>query len=101
VYNNLVVIAQRGKFWGYSEIQQTAPTITAVEMVGDGSFARVTYAYPPFSNANNVLKEPCNDAEMNLVVELGPGAHVRTQLFSRNDVQQAAVHGDKRDLLQT
>jgi hypothetical protein len=91
-YNNIVVTAWRGGVAGNSEIQRAAPLIVDAERRGGGSVVRVTYDYPAFSNRANVLQERCNDAAMQLVVEIPDGPLLRTQMFSRNDVDTAGVN---------
>ncbi len=92
VYNNIVVVARRDGLWGNAEIQQRPPHIADVRSIEERRVLRVDYEYPPFSNTDNVLKEPCNHAALNLVVEIADGAWIRTQLFARNHVQAAAVN---------
>ncbi len=92
VYNNIVVVARRDGLWGNAEIQQQHVRIADVRKIEYGRVLRVNYEYPAFSNSKNVLKEPCNHAALNLVVEIGDGPHIKTQLFARNHVDAAAVN---------
>lgn len=92
VYNNIVPIAFRGGLWGNAEMQEGVPHISDVTMLGNSTIARVRYEYPAFSNVNNVVKEPCNDAAIDLVVEMSDGPMIRTQLYGRNDLAQVAIN---------
>jgi hypothetical protein len=90
LYNNLVVCALRQARWNNAEMQVQAPELIEVTPRDTAGVLRATYRYPAFSKEEANGGAP-NQAEMDLVVELGSGPSLRTQLYSRTDVAAAFV----------
>jgi hypothetical protein len=90
LYNNLVVCAFRQGRWNNAEMQVQAPTLTDISQRNGSGVVRATYRYPAFTKVEANGGAP-NGAAMDLVVELGTGPTLRTQLYSRNDVTAAFV----------
>lgn len=90
LYNNLVVCAFRQGRWNNAEMQVQAPELVEVTPRDASGVLRATYRYPQFAKDESNGGPP-NGAAMDLVVELGSGQSLRTQLYSQNDVSAAFV----------